>query len=73
MFNFPLRKNGITTDGCKDMSNNPYGDAYYHENLWIIVCSFEDSNMGVSDNGSDPSRNLKISGFYTPWFYLNAN
>lgn len=30
MFNFPLRKNGKVIDGCRDGSNNPYGDAYYH-------------------------------------------
>lgn len=37
-FAFPLRKNGRQADGCGHPNGTIYGDAYYHENIWAIVC-----------------------------------
>ena len=70
-FNFPLRNNGKITSGCTDLSGNVYGDAYYHQYLWAIVCKVTTNNIGVPSTSSS-SRNLRILGFYTPWFYLSS-
>jgi hypothetical protein len=37
-FAFPLRKNGVVANGCTWPGGGIYGDAYYHENIWAIVC-----------------------------------
>lgn len=66
MFNFPLRKNGKVGSGCQNTGGTVFGDAYYHYNLWTIVCTFTSNNMGVNSR-------LRIYSFYSPWFYLNSN
>ena len=69
-FNFPLRNNGKVTSGCTYPGSTTYGDAYYHENIWAIVCAVTSNSIGVPGGGST-TRNLRISGFYTPWYYLS--
>lgn len=76
-FNFPLRKNGVVSNGCTYPGGGVYGDAYYHENIWAIVCEVTVNtisngpawNSNSAWNGYN-TRNLRISGFYTPWYYL---
>ncbi len=38
LFNFPIRNNGLVSNACKNPGGQVYGDAYYHQNLWAIVC-----------------------------------
>lgn len=71
-FNFPLRNNGQVVDGCSYPSSTVYGDAWYHQNLWVIVCAVDNSAIGVPGSGSQ-TRNLRIAGFYSPWFYLDSS
>ena len=71
-FNFPLRNNGKVSSGCTYPASQTYGDAYYHENIWAIVCAVTSNTIGVPGGGS-VTRNLRISGFYTPWFYLSSS
>lgn len=66
-FNFPLRVNGLVSGGCKDTSNNVYGNAYYHQNLWVVTCDFTTANLA----GNAGVLNLRVFGFYTPWYYLS--
>lgn len=40
-FGFPLRNNGLVSNACKRLSDsNVVGHAYYHQNIWAIVCEF---------------------------------
>lgn len=40
-FGFPLRNNGLVSNACKRLSDgNIVGNAYYHQNIWAIVCDF---------------------------------
>ena len=71
-FNFPLRNNGVVSNGCTSNSGSVYGDAYYHESIWAIVCTVTSTTIGVPGSGS-VTRNLYISGFYTPWYYLSSS
>jgi hypothetical protein len=77
-FGFPLRNNGIVANGCTNpIDGSTYGDAYYHQNIWAIVCTI---NSGKSNSSAHSiygvangiQRDLAISGFYTPWYYLSA-
>lgn len=70
-FNFPLRNNGKITNGCSYPGSSIYGDAYYHQNLWVIVCTISSATLDVPGGGYD-TRNLRIAGFYTPFYYLSA-
>lgn len=70
LFNFPLRVNGLVANGCSYPGSTVYGDAYYHQNLWVVVCALS-STIGVPSSGYT-TRNLRISGFYTPFYYLSA-
>ena len=70
-FGFPLRNNGVITNGCTDTSNNVYGNAIYHSNHWAIVCTFTQRNIGVPGSGST-TRNLRIKSFFTPFYYLSS-
>lgn len=77
-FNFPLRVNGMVTNGCTNPSNGAiiYGPAYYHENLWTIVCLITSTTLSASTTSNvaqGNARNLRISGFYTPYYYLQAS
>jgi len=72
-FGFPLRMNGQHVDSCRyPINGNIYGDAYYHENLWIIVCKIDANSIGVPSGGST-TRNLQINNFYTPWYLLSTS
>lgn len=71
-FNFPLRNNGLVSGGCTYPGSSTYGDAYYHQNLWIIVCAVNSASIGVPSGGYT-TRNLRISGFYTPFYYLKSS
>ena len=47
-FSFPLRNNGVVSNGCKTSGGGTtLGNAYYHQNLWIIVCDFTVNNLGA--------------------------
>ena len=71
-FNFPLRNNGKITNGCTYPGTSTiYGHAFYHGNLWAIVCQVTSSAIGRPSSGST-TKNLRISGFYTPMYYLSA-
>lgn len=71
-FGFPLRNNGIITNGCKSQDGSVnLGNAYYHENLYVIVCDFTVNNLGPPSGGGYVSRTIRIDGFYTPWYYLS--
>lgn len=70
LFNFPLRVNGLVSSGCVEPGSTAYGNAYYHQNLWAIVCAVSGSNSIGVPTGASPSRNLRITGFYTPFYYL---
>ena len=59
-FGFPLRNNGIITNGCKTPGGTTYGNAYYHQNLWIIICDFTVNNMGTPAGSGVVSRTLRI-------------
>lgn len=79
-FNFPLRNNGVVVGGCTTTGGTVYGDAYYHENIWAIVCQVTSStisngnawNTNTAVSGFN-TRNLRISKFYTPWYYLDPS
>lgn len=70
-FNFPLRNNGIVSNGCRYPGSSTYGDAVYHLNLWAIVCTVTGATIGVPANGWT-TRNLRIYGFFTPFYYLSS-
>jgi hypothetical protein len=84
VFGFPLRNNGLVSNGCSWPGGTAYGDAYYHYNLWVIVCAVTNAANPISNYfagvtygyGSgypyNNTRNLRISGFYTPWYYLSS-
>lgn len=79
-FSFPLRNNGVVSNGCSYPNGGVYGDAYYHGNIWAIVCVVTSNTIsnGPAWNTNSASsgfntRNLRISGFYTPWYYLAAS
>lgn len=72
MFNFPLRVNGLVSGGCTYQGSTAYGDAYYHQNLWVIVCAVTSATIGVPAGGWT-TRNLRISGFYSPFYFLSAS
>lgn len=73
-FNFPLRNNGVVSNGCKTPGGaTVFGNAYYHQNLWIIVCDFTVNNMGTPSNWGVVATTLRIEGFYTPWYYLSGS
>ena len=71
-FGFPLRNNGVITNGCTSTGGTVYGDAIYHANHWAIVCKTNVNNIGVPGNGY-VSRNLRINGFFTPFYYLSSS
>ena len=71
-FGFPLRNNGVVSNGCSYPGGSTYGDAIYHSNHWAIICKTNVNNMGVAGGGAT-TRNLRISGFFTPFFYLSAS
>ncbi len=74
-FNFPLRNNGMVSSGCTDRGSTTYGDAYYHSNIWAIVCK-ANTNILYSYNtaqGYPGYRNLRITGFYSPWYFVSTN
>ena len=73
-FNFPIRNNGMFSGACIDPSSgNAYGDAYYHLNLWVIVCHLNQRALGTQSDGTYlVNQNLRITNFYTPHFYLSA-
>lgn len=59
-FAFPLRNNGKITNGCKSAGGSTtFGHAYYHRNLWIIVCDFTINNLGTAGSGY-VSRTLRV-------------
>lgn len=71
-FSFPLRNNGRVTNGCTYPGTSTiYGDAWYHGNLWAIVCKVSPTAIGVPSGGYT-TRNLRIAGFYTPFYYLSS-
>jgi hypothetical protein len=73
LFNFPLRVNGLQSGACTYPGGGTYGDAYYHQNLWAIVCAVTSSvNVIGVPGGGYVTRNLRISGFYTPFYYLSS-
>jgi hypothetical protein len=39
-------------------------------NVWAIVCAVTSTSIGVPGGGYT-TRNLRISGFYTPFYYLS--
>lgn len=69
-FSFPIRNNGLISGGCTYPGNVTYGDAIYHLNNWVIICSVTTSN---SINVYASTRNLRISGFFTPFYYLSSS
>lgn len=72
-FTFPLRNNGIIASGCKSSGGGTVlGSAYYHQNLWVIVCDFTSNALGTPANWGVVATTLRIEGFYTPWFYLSG-
>jgi len=71
-FGFPLRNNGVISNGCTNTGGTAYGDAIYHANHWAIVCKTDVNNLGVPGNGY-VSRNLRINGFFTPFYYLSSS
>jgi hypothetical protein len=77
-FGFPLRKNGVVTNGCSWPGGGIYGNAYFHENIWAIVCEVSSNTISNSyawNNNNvyyGNTRNLRIAGFYTPWYYLSS-
>lgn len=72
-FGFPLRNNGIVSNACKRISDGlVLGPAYYHQNIWAIVCEFT-SNSLTAPASSSTTTTLRIEGFYTPWFYLQTS
>jgi hypothetical protein len=72
LFNFPIRVNGKVTGGCTYPGTaTVYGDAYYHQNLWLIICAVTTTAVSTSGAGYT-TRNLRISGFYTPFYYLSS-
>ena len=72
-FSFPLRNNGLISNGCTYPGGSTYGDAIYHLNNWVIVCSVTTGTaIGVPGDGYT-TRNLRISGFFTPFFYLSGS
>lgn len=71
-FSFPLRNNGVISSGCTYPGSSTYGDAIYHLNNWVIVCSVTVNAIGVPSNGYT-TRNLRISGFFTPFYYLSPS
>jgi hypothetical protein len=64
--------NGIISNGCRYPGSSIYGDAVYHQNLWVIVCTTTQNSIGVPSSGWT-TRNLRIYGFYTPWYYLSPS
>jgi hypothetical protein len=68
-FSFPLRNNGEITNGCTSPGGTVYGNAVYHQNLWAIVCKATSNTIGVPGSGY-VSQNLRIQGFFTPFYYL---
>lgn len=74
LFSFPLRINGLVSSGCTYPGGGLYGDAYYHQNLWIIVCAVTHPSNYIGQPASGyTTRNLRISNFYTPFYYLSAS
>ena len=71
-FGFPLRNNGVVSNGCTTTSGTVYGDAIYHSNHWAIICKTTNTNLGVPGGGST-TRNLRIKNFFTPFFYLSSS
>jgi|688.fasta_scaffold607997_1 hypothetical protein len=74
LFNFPIRNNGLVSNACLYPNGGVYGDAYYHQNLWAIVCLVT-HNTNYIDVRADghTTRNLRILNFYTPFYYLSAS
>lgn len=70
LFNFPLRVNGFFSGACTYPGGSTYGDAYYHQNLWAIICAVTSTTIGVPSGGGT-TRNLRITNFYTPFYYLS--
>jgi hypothetical protein len=70
-FNFPLRVNdqmGLCNRAVAGVAGTPYGLAYYHERLRIIVCKV--TNTTIPAQVSPLSATIMFSGFYTPWYRL---
>lgn len=70
-FNFPIRNNGFFSGACTYPGSSTYGDAYYHQNLWVIICAVNSATIGVPAGGGT-TRNLRITNFYTPFYYLST-
>lgn len=70
-FGFPIRNNGVVSNGCTSTGGSVYGDAVYHLNLWAIVCQVTNNVLGVPGSGYT-SRNLRILNFFTPFYYLSS-
>jgi hypothetical protein len=74
LFKFPLRINGLVSGGCTYPGGGTYGDAYYHQNLWLIVCAVTHATNCIGQpSGGYTTRNLRISNFYTPFYYLSPS
>jgi hypothetical protein len=71
-FNFPLRTNGIFSNACQNTGGTALGNAYYHQYLWVIVCDFTVNNLGAPSGWGIVGRTMRITNFYTPWFYLGS-
>lgn len=72
-FNFPIRKNGKVTGGCKDFGGTiAYGDAIYHERLRTVVCKIPlVTGVSIPLQITPAAATLRLEGFYTPWYYLS--
>jgi hypothetical protein len=71
-FGFPLRNNGLVSNACTYPGSTIYGDAYYHLNNWVIVCYLNQNGIGVPAYPNYYTQNLRISGFFTPYYYLSS-
>lgn len=73
-FGFPIRNNGQFVSACTYPGSYTYGDAYYHQNLWVVVCAITTTTNTLStSSGGSTTKNLRISNFYTPFYYLSAS
>lgn len=71
LFNFPIRNNGYFSGACTYPGSSTYGDAYYHQNLWVIICAVTTGTAIGVPAGGYTTRNLRITNFYTPFYYLS--
>lgn len=71
-FKFPIRNNGFFSGACSYPGSSTYGDAYYHQNLWVIICAVNTGTAIGVPAGGGTTRNLRITNFYTPFYYLST-